>query len=177
MRCTFKGMYTTGDIIQLLKSIGRETISRQTISNWCKEFAPYLSVTANPPSNGHRRFTEDDVGVLVLITSMKDMGNTYEDIHASLSIGQRGQLPTPSPNAITPAMQQMMTLQARIIDLEEQLDAAADELKIVREKSIADAALLRRAEEELKRASEREAALQQQIREAYKEIGKLSRDE
>lgn len=159
-------MYTTGDVIQLFKANGRDTISRQTISNWCKEFAEYLSVTANPPNGSHRRFTQEDLNILALISSMKEMGGTYEDIHASLRIGQRGRLTEPTGTAITPITRQMMILEARITDLEEQLETTAEE----RERWRVDAAM---KDALLKRSDERISEYEREIRRLYEEIGRL----
>ncbi len=68
-------------------------ISAETVRNWCEEFSNYLSPTANPGKGKHRNFTDDDMRVLDLVAQMKNQGLTYEQVHASLQNGDRGNLP------------------------------------------------------------------------------------
>jgi DNA-binding transcriptional MerR regulator len=169
-------MYSTGDILQLFKANGRDSISRQTISNWCKEFEQYLSVTANPPTGGHRRFSETDLGVLALISSMKEMGSTYEDIHASLQSGQRGRLLEPASTALAPASRQLLVLEGRITDLEEQLEMISQERNQLKTQLAVRDALLEQAREQIVDRDAKIASVEQEIRKLYTEIGRLSAD-
>ncbi len=69
-------------------------VSSETVRNYVKEFATYLSPTANPGKGSHRLFTPDDLAVFALIVDMKrNQGRPFEEIHAALVNGQRGELP------------------------------------------------------------------------------------
>lgn len=81
-------MYYSSRHVRLLYDI-----SAETVRNWCDEFTEYLSPTAIPGKGKHRNFTEDDMRVFDLIAQMKGQGLTYEQIHASLNNGQRGNVP------------------------------------------------------------------------------------
>jgi DNA-binding transcriptional MerR regulator len=70
-------------------------VSGQTVRQWSIEFAEHLSPTANPGRNRTRNYTEDDLAVFALIAEMKARGRVYHDIHTALSIGQRGEIPSP----------------------------------------------------------------------------------
>jgi DNA-binding transcriptional MerR regulator len=75
-------------------------ITVETVRSWSEEFNDYLSPTANP---GHRRtrlFSPDDMEVFALISQMKQQGQTFNDIHASLQAGQRGQPPELPPDTV-----------------------------------------------------------------------------
>lgn len=89
------------------------------MKNWTSEFADYLSQTATPPANRQRRFIDDDLEVLALVTEMKTAGATYEAIHAALAAGQRGDIPDSAITAEPPAM--TLVLRQRITDLEVRL--------------------------------------------------------
>ena len=169
-------MYTTGEVIQLFKANGRTTLSRQTISNWCKEFGPqtdgslgYFSPTATPSAGGHRRFTDDDLTVLTLIASMKDMGSTYEEIHVALLNGSRGQLMA-SSKAIAPAVQRTMQLEAQVIDMQEIIDELTEERDTYRIEVATERALRERADKDL-------TAAREELRSLYLKVGRLTKDE
>jgi DNA-binding transcriptional MerR regulator len=112
-------LYSTTDIRRFFG------ISRQTASNWAKEFRTYLSTLANPPEDKHKRFTPEDVEVLALVSQMKSQSATYDEIHMALKDGQRGTIPVLAkdiqPVALTGAE---LALQGRIGDLESELQAA-----------------------------------------------------
>lgn len=105
-------MQTTGDITQQFG------VSRQTISNWCREFARFLSPTANPPIGAQRRFTDDDLKVFAVVHRQKRSGLTYEEISAALASGEREDPPL---DIVTAANGAMERLQQRMISLEIQL--------------------------------------------------------
>jgi DNA-binding transcriptional MerR regulator len=152
-------MYTTGDVIQRLSPPGKP-IARQTIANWCKEFAEHLSVTATPSEGSHRRFTDDDLTVFALVHTMKQMGNTYEEIHASLANGQRGQFPD-LPNALTIAGggAELVMLQARLSDAMDEIER----LKPFETKAMVEEAMRREYQEQLRLANEKIAQLNREI--------------
>lgn len=115
-------MYTTSDLTR------KFDVSRQTISNWCKEYELFLSPTANPPSGSQRRFVEDDIKVFTLVEEMKQRGMKTDEILAALHSGQRGDLPDESEFLPTvPVSGAMLALQNRITELEEQLQALRTE--------------------------------------------------
>ena len=68
-------------------------VSLETVRNWCDEFNDYLSMTANPGKGRHRSFTEEDMGVMSLVSQFKRQGMMYEDIHVALKSGERGEIP------------------------------------------------------------------------------------
>jgi DNA-binding transcriptional MerR regulator len=143
-------MQTTGDVT---KQFG---VSRQTVSNWCHEFARFLSPTANPPLGAQRRFTDDDLKVFAVVHRQKRGGLTYEEISAALASGEREDPPTDIATTTNAAMER---LQQRVITLENQLRETEHRL------AESDGMIneLRRQLDETKRA----------LQEAYKTIGRL----
>lgn len=79
--------YTTDHVAKLY------SITTETVRNWCKEYAMYLSANANPGARRQRAFTEEDMKVFSFIAEMRQQGASFEDIRASLEIGQRGDAP------------------------------------------------------------------------------------
>lgn len=69
-------------------------VSGETIRVWADEFSTYLSPSATPGSGKHRIFSDEDLTVFALISEMKALGKTFEDVHVSLRTGQRGDLPS-----------------------------------------------------------------------------------
>lgn len=108
-------MVTTGDVT---KQFG---VSRTTVSNWCHEFARFLSPTANPPVGAQRRFTDSDLQVLALIHRQKRTGLTFEEISASLTNGERDEPPSDITATTNTAIER---LQNRIVSLEDQIAKA-----------------------------------------------------
>ena len=92
----------------------RFNVSRETIRIWAKEFANYLSPGANPSKGNQRNFSADDLPIFALISDLKGQGQTYEDIHAALSSGQRGAVPLSSPPAIGDGKISLASLQRDI---------------------------------------------------------------
>lgn len=95
-------------------------LSHQTVKNYTREFAAYLSPTATPSAGRTRQFTEADLQVFSLIVEMKGSGSTYEDIHLSLSSGQRGDIPQSEPQSSALTLR-VQSLQAALTNLEQQL--------------------------------------------------------
>lgn len=86
--------YSTNDLKTLFN------VAPETIRNWTREFARHLSVTANPESGRNRLYTDDDLQVLDLIRTMRENSHSYEEIHAALDSGQRGNDPGVSPEEL-----------------------------------------------------------------------------
>lgn len=80
-------MYSVADVVAAFGC------SKQTVRVWATEFSPFLSPGADPPKGQAREFTPDDIRVFALVSQMRDEGSGYKDISASLSAGQRGELP------------------------------------------------------------------------------------
>lgn len=86
-------MFTSKHIQALFK------IAPQTVRNWSGEFSQYLSATAGG-GEGWRRYTMDDLAVFSLIKELSDKGQRYPDIHATLKTGQRGAIPSITPEEL-----------------------------------------------------------------------------
>jgi DNA-binding transcriptional MerR regulator len=117
--------YTTNDVKTLLN------VAPETVRNWTREFARYLSATANPEAGRTRLYTDDDLKVFDLVYRMRDENRSYEDIHASLLAGERGNSPAVSPEEvraiITGEVERQLSLEINI--LRKQLSLAEDRLK------------------------------------------------
>lgn len=167
-------MYTASD---LSKALG---ISRETVRQWSRHFADFLSATANPKEGNERRFTEADLRVIALIYATKQEGKTFADAKVALASGERAEFPEAARAALssdTPAT--IVTAPARIASLQEQIIAdnrliaeLQERLKesdgLVREKDGEIAALERMME---KRIAQYEA----KIEELNREIGRMSK--
>jgi DNA-binding transcriptional MerR regulator len=77
---------TDGDLRQP-GDVARELdISTSTLRRWAKEFHPYLSETAAKPDSGsagagtHRRYTSEDVQLLMRVKTLLDQGLTYDQV-------------------------------------------------------------------------------------------------
>ena len=68
-------------------------VTVNTVRTWSKEFADYLSPTANPKKGKARFYTEDDLTVLALIAFYRGENAPYTDIHTALANGERAQPP------------------------------------------------------------------------------------
>lgn len=108
-------IYTTKQLYSVFK------VSHQTIKNWTKDFADWLSPTALPDTGRKRVFTEDDVRVFDLVKRMKGEGKFNPDIKAALGAGQRGEIPmiplelsAPQSTALAIALQQVEDLTAML---------------------------------------------------------------
>lgn len=56
-----------------------------TIRNYCKRYPDYLSISANPPSNGVRLFTTHDLNVLAFINNAVNEGLNHDEIAVQLA--------------------------------------------------------------------------------------------
>ena len=55
-------------------------VSAHTMRRWCNEFAPYLSPGAAPPKGNPRALNDHDQRVLMLVGSLRAMGQERDDI-------------------------------------------------------------------------------------------------
>lgn len=134
-------------------------VARETIRKWAIEFEPYLSPSARPAAGGIRRFTESDLEVFALVSEMKDQGKVFDDIHAALRAGQRGDIPERTNALISSANNSPLAI--RIEELEETI---ADITTRLNQSELARA-----------KAEGREGLLQDMLREATAEIARLNR--
>lgn len=144
-------MYKTGDIETTFN------ISHETVRAWAAEFAAYLSPTATPEKGRQRIFTEDDLLVFALVKTFRNEGKTYNEMHAALGAGQRGDLPDipQSSNLPVQASAALTAALHRVADLEALLTAEHD------------ARMKVEGQNEL---------LKEQLREAHAEIARLQRN-
>lgn len=125
-------------------------VSYETVRNYCKEFARYLSPTARPGSGKHRNFTHEDLRVFALIVHMKrEEGQSHEAIHAALKSGQRGEPPSFTEEEI-----KAIALSREGFDIVEQQKERIQQLEIQ----------LLKKEQELSPVSEENIALKAEIR-------------
>ncbi|MBL8118775.1 MAG: MerR family transcriptional regulator [Anaerolineae bacterium] len=98
-------------------------VAPQTVKRWASEFAPYLSADAAPAAGHRRAFNEDDLKVLALVASLKAKGKTFEEIHAALKAGQRGDVPEMPASSPAQTTQALAYYQQEVDDLRGQLQA------------------------------------------------------
>jgi DNA-binding transcriptional MerR regulator len=151
-----------------------------TIRAWANEFADHLSPTANPGKGKGRSFTLDDLMVFSLVSEMKDRNHTFEDIHAALKSGQRGDPPSLSENDLRVlkategekrAAFEIQALQQHMVDLQQRLNKA--------EQQAAEAAALKEelasSQTRINMLTETKDDLQQRLDKAQQQIGELNR--
>ena len=80
--------YSTGQVAAYFKR------SEPTIRKWAVEFKKHFSATGAPEKGRTRLFSIEDMTIFDLIASMKDQNKTFEEIHASLDSGMRGEPPS-----------------------------------------------------------------------------------
>jgi DNA-binding transcriptional MerR regulator len=160
--------YTTNDIKAIF------SIAPETVRNWTREFARYLSVTANPESGRTRLFTEEDLKVFDLVNRMREDNKSYDDIHAALIAGERGNGPGVSPEDIralvTGETERQLALEIQI--LRRQLSIAEERVKEHDELKTKSIRLEAEKEGEKRRADE----LQAQLKVAQEKIENLLRE-
>jgi len=88
-------MYTTKHAQKLF-----DVKSDQTIRNWIREFQEFFSVEATPGKGIDLQLSEEDMRILDLIASMRAERQPSEQIYATLKSGQRGDLPTYTPEEL-----------------------------------------------------------------------------
>jgi DNA-binding transcriptional MerR regulator len=146
-------------------------ISPETARTWADEFERHLSPLANPGDGRHRQFSEDDMRVFSLVSSMKADGLTFADIHNSLDAGQRGLAPILDASevqalVVTERENQLLAQVQKLREYVENVERERDNLLPLRDENIELKALLKRSDEQLTDA-------QKQIRALYEEIGLL----
>lgn len=116
-------------------------VAEPTIRAWCGEFEDYLSPDANPGEGRTRYYNDDDVKVLALVAEMKTQGKTFEDIHASLKTGVRGdvesavQAAQQRPQSVEQALVYIQQLVNRVNSLEDQITTQTSEIAEWRDKA------------------------------------------
>jgi DNA-binding transcriptional MerR regulator len=156
----------------------------QTIRAWAEEFVRYLSPTANPGKGRGRSFTLEDMQVLSLVAEMKDRGATYEDIHAALQAGQRGDSPSLSDSDMKllkategekRAAIEIQALQQHIVDLKERLNRAelkAAEADEMRQELVRSETKREMLQSQLDISTGQIAALQEEVRKLSSELSR-----
>jgi len=137
--------------------------SGTTIRNWTAEYADYLSAHANPPKGTERRFTPEDIDVLLTVAVMREQLQHHDAIRRALNDGTRlkpadyehlSQPPTqsqetatdppPLPRVIETAIMAHLNriailerkvddLTERLLEAEKRATAAETELRVIHE--------------------------------------------
>jgi len=148
-------MYTVGQVADHLN------IADTTVRMWGRDFADYLSDSANPPKGNPRIYTDGDVAILATIAALRARQVEFSDIRQQLNDGvlieplEPLETPLESPaggnlapqigqafdNALTTLerqnsalTEQVNALHERLLDAEKRATAAETELKILKEK-------------------------------------------
>jgi DNA-binding transcriptional MerR regulator len=156
-------------------------VSHETVRRWAEEFAEFLSVTANPGKGKHRIFTDEDMQVLSLVAEYKDRNSTYEDIHAALRSGQRGDMPTLPPPEVQAIVlgENEKRLALELDYLKRALQEAQHEARraeVIREENIKLKAQMEMTEQRVGDLKDQIEQLGAQLIKAQDEIRKLSRE-
>ena len=64
-------------------------VDREKVKQWAKEFAEYLSLTAQPAKGQERQFSEADLRVLAVVANHLELGNDSDDVHYALNTGEQ----------------------------------------------------------------------------------------
>lgn len=64
-------------------------VEREKVRAWSKEFAEYLSLTAQPAKGQERQYSEADMRVLAVVAEHLELGNEGEDVHYALNSGRQ----------------------------------------------------------------------------------------
>ena len=156
-------------------------IAPETVRNWSEEFLEYLSPTANPGKGRHRSFSEEDMGVFALIAEMKTQGRVYEDIHAALGNGQRGDppaLPVEEMQALVvtglkqESALQIQKMEMEIVRLQHERDEAFSQLQPTRDEKIRLQAKLEAAHERIQELSDQVEKERRRVEDLNREIGR-----
>lgn len=156
--------YTTGQLASLF------SVNTETIRRWTKEFTRHLSVQATPGNSRTRLFNDEDVSVLALVANMKTSRATFEDIHAALDSGQRGEIEFPEPSSVTVPSDR---IQQQLVHLQNELEMALIEAGEFREEN---ARLSERNKELTRRAENAEARaidLTNEVMKLQRELGRM----
>jgi DNA-binding transcriptional MerR regulator len=150
--------FTTQSIIKTFK------VSHQTVKNWCDEFGRYLSPTATPGDGKKRVFTPNDLKVFALLSDYHKRGFRWEDAHAALQNGQRGEIPqdvelepVAPPALLVSLRDEINNLQLLLKSAESERDEERGQKKLLRE-------MLDQKEKQLREVIEENALLKAQLR-------------
>lgn len=143
-------------------------IARETVRNWSREFAQYLSKEATPGKGKHRAFSENDMRVFALVAELKRQGMSHEDIHATLQTGTRGELPEVASVVLarSESGRQIALLNDTIVQLKVERDTLAQALQESRYETEQQRGQVELLKEQLEQS-------QQRIMELYKQIARL----
>ncbi len=64
-------------------------VDGDSVKRWAKEFAEYLSLTAQPPKGHERQFSVADLRVLAVVAEHLELGNDTDDVHFALNNGRQ----------------------------------------------------------------------------------------
>jgi hypothetical protein len=64
-------------------------VNRDKVKRWSKEFAEYLSLTAQPAKGKERQFSEADLRVLAVVSEHLELGNDVDDVCYALNSGEQ----------------------------------------------------------------------------------------
>lgn len=146
-------------------------VSREAIRNYSIEFARHLSPIANPQKGRQRMFAPSDLEVISYIIEQKAAGKLFADIHAGLSNGQRGDIPTHSSKPLVQPNERQLAIHQEQITL---LSAQLDDVKKQLSQQVERAAT---AEGQVILLERQLAAANAALRDAYIEIGSLKKNE
>ena len=129
-------------------------VSAQTVNRWCREYHPFISLTAQKGRG--ECITEDDAKVLTYINIMRLGGKRRTAIWHDLRRGKRGELPL-AASARTEADKDALILRLRgcVAELRTELDAQISE----RDSAKREAASERRKRE----IAEKDLAVEQRL--------------
>lgn len=163
-------MYTASD---LSKALG---ISRETVRQWSRHFADFLSATANPPEGNERRFTEADLRVIALIFATKQEGKTFADAKVRLASGERADFPEAARAALssdTPTT--IVTAPAKIASLQSEIIASNRKIAELQEQLTESSGLVREKDGQIKLLEKQLAQYEAKIDRLNQEIGRMSK--
>lgn len=142
-------MYTSKDICDYF------AITRETVRLWSVTFADYLSPGATPAKGQQRNYNDDDLAVFALVSEMRAAGDNTDNILATLASGQRGDVPTGPARKL-----------AGPVELRSELARVENRLQVVQ-------ADLLRAEGKIELLEAQNQALQDEIRDLYRELARF----
>ena len=158
-------------------------ISTHTVGTWSGEFAEYLSPTANPGKKKQRLFSKEDMRVFSLVSELQRQGMTFEEIHANLKSGARGDEPAIEPNEVQSIVSgeaetrlaiDNERLKMALVDAQGALKKAQAELAKLREVEDENIRLQTQLEAERAAKNASEERLEKQVAQLQKEIRELA---
>lgn len=161
--------------------------TEQTIRKWADEFGQYLSGEATPGNGRHRDFQVEDLPVLSFVAEQKGRHATYEEIHASLKAGARGDMPEISEDRLKflaasenekQATMEVVALQRHIADLSERLNRAeitANKVEQVTQENVRLQTRLEMTETTVKSKEEEITSLKSELKDSQRRIEELNR--